>query len=41
VENTLGSEKFNRFLDKYRDERKGKPGIPPTPLIRTQKGSLT
>jgi hypothetical protein len=40
VENTLGSEKFNRFLDKYRDERKGKPDLPPAPVIRTQNGSL-
>ena len=39
VENTLGSEKFNRFLDKYRDERKGKPDLPPAPVIRTQNRS--
>ena len=40
VENTLGSEKFNRFLEKYRDERKGKPDLPPALVIRTQNGSL-
>jgi len=39
VENTLGSEKFQRFLHKYLDEREGKPDLPPAPPIRTQGGS--
>ena len=39
VENTLGSEKFKRFLDKYRDERKGKPDLPPVPVSPAQGGS--
>ena len=39
VENTLGSEKFKRFLDQYRDEREGKPDVLPAPVIRTQGGS--
>ena len=39
VENSLGSEKFQRFLHKYLDEREGKPDLPPVPVIRTQDGS--
>ena len=39
VENTLGSEKFKRFLHKYLDERKGKLDLPPVPFMRTQGGS--
>jgi hypothetical protein len=39
VENTLGSEKFKRFLYKYLDERKGKPDLPPTPLVQPREGS--
>ena len=39
VENTLGSGKFKRFLLQYQDERKGKPDLPPVPVIRTQGGS--
>jgi hypothetical protein len=38
VENTLGSEKFKRFLRQYLDEREGKPDLPPVPVIRTQGG---
>jgi len=39
VENTLGSEKFKRYLHQYLDERKGKADLPPVPVIRTQGGS--
>ena len=39
VENTLGSEKFKRFLRQYQNEREGKPDLPPIPVIRTQGGS--
>jgi len=39
VENTLGSEKFKRFLRQYLDEREGKSVLPPTPLARPQAGS--
>ncbi len=38
VEKTLGSKKLKRFLDKYWDERKGKPDIPPTPIIQPKDG---
>ena len=30
-ESILGAEKFWRFVDQYRDERKGEPEYPPTP----------
>jgi len=39
VENTLGSEKFKRFLRQYQHEREGKPDLPPVLVIRTQGGS--
>ena len=39
LENTLGSEKFKRFLLRYQDERKGKPDLPPTPPVYSQEGS--
>ena len=39
VENSLGSEKFRRYLHQYLDERKGKADLPPVPVIRTQGGS--
>jgi hypothetical protein len=39
VENTLGSQKFKRFLHTYLDEREGKPDLPPAPVTRTQGGS--
>lgn len=39
VENTLGSEKFKRFIQQYLDERKGKPDLPPVPAVRTQGAS--
>jgi len=39
VENTLGSEKFKRFLHQYLDEREGKPDLPPVPVSPAQGGS--
>ncbi len=39
VENTLGSVKFNRFIKKYQDERKGKPDIPPVSETSSSRSS--
>jgi hypothetical protein len=39
VENTLGSEKFKRFLNKYLKDREGKPDLPPAPVAHIQDGS--
>jgi len=39
VENSLGSEKFKRFLYKYLAEREGKPELPPTLPVQPREGS--
>jgi hypothetical protein len=36
IESTLGSVKFEKFLERYLEERRGKPEIPPTPIETTQ-----
>ncbi|MDP2919615.1 MAG: hypothetical protein Q8O43_05315 [Dehalococcoidia bacterium] len=39
VESTLGSEKFKRFLERYKTEGKGKPDVPPAAVVSTKDGS--
>jgi len=37
IEATLGSEKFRKFFDQYMGEQAGKPDLPPTPLIKSER----
>ena len=37
VEATLGSIKFWRFIDRYRDERKGQPDLPPAAFVEIEE----
>jgi hypothetical protein len=37
IEATLGSEKFRKFFNQYMEERAGKPDLPPTPLIGSER----
>jgi len=37
IEATLGSEKFRKFFNQYMEEQAGKPDLPPTPLIKSER----
>ena len=37
IEATLGSEKFRKFINQYMEEQAGKPDLPPTPLIKSER----
>ena len=37
IEATLGSEKFRKFLNQYIEEQAGKPDLPPTPLLKSER----
>lgn len=37
IEATLGSEKFRKFFKQYMEEQAGKPDLPPTPLIESER----
>ncbi|MCL0058273.1 hypothetical protein M1O47_01100 [Dehalococcoidia bacterium] len=37
IEATLGSEKFRKFFNQYMEEQAGKPDLPPTPLLKSER----